>query len=68
MVLSRWYFRKMEVRWLSIVDLWQTYILPTPPRSSSLLIAILLAGSGKSILWYGVDPDLHALQRAYFIF
>jgi hypothetical protein len=28
-VLSRWYFRKMEDSWLSVVDLRQTYALPT---------------------------------------
>src|ERR1700761_396422 len=34
-VLSRWYFCGMEVQWLSLVDLRQTYALPALPRSTS---------------------------------
>ena len=52
-VLSRQYFRGMEIRWLSLVDLWKTYALP------ALLINlwsqfVSLAGSGKSVFWFVV--------------
>jgi hypothetical protein len=33
-VLSRQYIHRMEVRWFSLVDLWQAYVFPTLPRSS----------------------------------
>ena len=59
----------MEDRWLSLVDLWQTYDLPTPARSSSPLIAVcILSWLKQEHPWYGVDQHLHTLQGTHFIF
>ena len=55
----------MEVYWLSSVDLWKTSVSVIISGERLLTDSILLAGSGKSVIWF-VDPYLHHVTTYLF--
>jgi hypothetical protein len=51
MVLPRWYLRGVETVSFSLVDPWQAYG-HFPQLLDASLTPVLVAGSGKSVLWF----------------
>jgi len=56
MVLLREYLQAMELRWFIIVDTWKTCVPLLLYLIAILDYLVLVAGSGKSVLWFVLAP------------
>ena len=56
MVLLREYLQAMELRWFIIVDTWKTCVPLLLYLIAILDYLVLVAGSGKSVLWFAFPP------------
>ena len=66
MVLPRWYIRRVEEVFFSLVDPWQTYV-PFPSTTPRPSDSCLVAGSGKSVLWFVISTVVVRMDSNFLL-